>query len=116
MRTHAGREDMNIEDIHCQIVMRVQRNKQILHELEGGPGEKSYLGLNFENTDETVTRSNSIQKNMAAKKILESSVIQMAATDMEVLGPDFCAKRPIFLAPNQTKMPLNGTLNMQHLS
>lgn len=115
MRTHA-REDTNIEDIHCQIVMRVHRNKQILYELEGGPGEKSYLGLNFENGDDTVTRSNSMHKNMPAKKTHEQSVIQLTATDMEVLGPDFCAKRPIFLAPNQTKMPLNGTLNMQNFS
>ena len=30
---------MNIEDIHCQIVMRIQRNKQLLRELEGGPPE-----------------------------------------------------------------------------
>lgn len=39
MRTNAGnaREDMNIEDIHCQIVMRKQRNNQILRELEGCP-------------------------------------------------------------------------------
>lgn len=36
---HGGREDMNIEDIHCQIVMRIQRNKQLLRELEGGPPE-----------------------------------------------------------------------------
>ena len=38
MRTHAGygREDMNIEDIHCQIVMRSQRNNQLLRDLEGG--------------------------------------------------------------------------------
>ena len=41
MRTNAGnpREDMNIEDIHCQMVMRRQRNNQILRELEGGPAE-----------------------------------------------------------------------------
>lgn len=50
MRTHAGygREDMNIEDIHCQIVMRVQRNRQILHELEGGPNDKTVIGLGFD--------------------------------------------------------------------
>ena len=39
MRTNAtmyGREDLNIEDIHCQIVMRVQKSKQLLRELEGG--------------------------------------------------------------------------------
>ena len=36
MRTNAGgaREDMNIEDIFCQIVMRKQRNNQLLRELE----------------------------------------------------------------------------------
>ena len=42
MRTNAtgyNREDMNIEDIHCQIVMRIQRNNQLLRELEGGPAE-----------------------------------------------------------------------------
>jgi hypothetical protein len=36
---HGGKDDMNIEEIHCQIVMRIQRNKQILRELEGGPIE-----------------------------------------------------------------------------
>ena len=35
---------------------------------------------------------------------------------MEIIGPDYCAKRPVFLPPNQTKLALNGTLNMQLLA
>jgi hypothetical protein len=34
------REDFNIEDIHCQMVYKVQRNNQLLREIEGLPSEK----------------------------------------------------------------------------
>jgi len=34
------REDFNIEDIHCQMVYKVQRNNQLLREIEGEPGEQ----------------------------------------------------------------------------
>lgn len=34
------REDFNIEDIHCQMVYKVQRNNQLLREIEGIPGDK----------------------------------------------------------------------------
>jgi hypothetical protein len=94
--------------------MRVQRNKQLLYDLEAGPSERFYLGLNCEQSED-ITRSNSVRKNLGTKKY-ESSILQMAPTEMEILGPDFCAKRPVFLAPNQTKIPVNGTLNMQQLT
>ena len=42
MRTHA-REDFNIEDLHCQIVNKLQRTKHILREIEGLPNEKENL-------------------------------------------------------------------------
>jgi hypothetical protein len=29
------REDFNIEDIHCQMVFKVQREQQLLREIEG---------------------------------------------------------------------------------
>eukprot|EP00350_Pseudokeronopsis_sp_OXSARD2_P003887 CAMPEP_0170556996 /NCGR_PEP_ID=MMETSP0211-20121228/19118_1 /TAXON_ID=311385 /ORGANISM="Pseudokeronopsis sp., Strain OXSARD2" /LENGTH=86 /DNA_ID=CAMNT_0010867665 /DNA_START=1777 /DNA_END=2037 /DNA_ORIENTATION=+ len=35
MRTHCGREDFNIEDLHCQIVNKIQRQKNLLKEIEG---------------------------------------------------------------------------------
>jgi hypothetical protein len=93
--------------------MRVQRNKQILHELEGGPLEKYYY-----DEAESFSRSNSHCKSYVkdARGKIPESVIPITGADMEVLGPDFCNKRPVFLAPNQTRMPLNGTLNMTHLA
>lgn len=33
------REDFNIEDIHCQMVQKVQREQQLLQEIEGNPAE-----------------------------------------------------------------------------
>lgn len=30
------REDFNIEDIHCQMVNKIQRNNQLLRDIEGG--------------------------------------------------------------------------------
>lgn len=65
---------MNIEDIHCQIVMRVQRNKQILHELEGGPHEKPYSD-NGETESNYISRTNSQHKNLIKGKTHELSVI-----------------------------------------
>jgi len=35
---------MNIEDIFCQIVMRKQRNNQLLRELEGGVEDFHHFG------------------------------------------------------------------------
>ena len=41
---------MNIEDIHCQIVMRRQRNVQLLRDLEGNPAEQNdFLGMSHNN-------------------------------------------------------------------
>ena len=37
------REDFNIEDIHCQMVYKVQRNNQLLREIEGLPSDKLEL-------------------------------------------------------------------------
>lgn len=117
MRTHAGygREDMNIEDIHCQIVMRVQRNRQILHELEGGPLEKAYHEQG-ETDSSYISRTNSQHKNLIKGKTQEVSVILVSGADMDILGPDYCNRRPVFLPPNQTRMPINGTMNLQHLA
>jgi hypothetical protein len=34
------REDFNIEDIHCQMVFKIQREQQLLREIEGEPKDK----------------------------------------------------------------------------
>ena len=34
------KEDFNIEDIHCQMVFKVQRELQLLKEIEGEPSDK----------------------------------------------------------------------------
>lgn len=36
------REDFNIEDIHCQMVYKVQRNNQLLRDIEGGPNDVDF--------------------------------------------------------------------------
>ena len=40
MRTHATREDFNIEDLHIQVVLKLQRTKNLLREIEALPSEK----------------------------------------------------------------------------
>ena len=72
--------------------------------------EKSF---NFDQGEgDTFTRSNSHHKSFVKGKVPDISVIQVTGYDMEVLGPDFCQKRPVFLPPNQTRIPLNGTMNL----
>ena len=34
------REDFNIEDIHCQMVFKIQREQQLLRDIEGEPKDK----------------------------------------------------------------------------
>jgi hypothetical protein len=99
MRTHAtgyGREDMNIEDIHCQIVMRMQRNKQLLRELEGGPSEQAdnmYLNVYDQGAGDTTDphRQSSYKKQPHEKSVI-------IVKEQEELGPDYCSKKPVFLA------------------
>ena len=41
MRTaNVTREDFNIEDLHWQVVYKLQRTKKILREIESLPGER----------------------------------------------------------------------------
>jgi len=108
---------MNIEDIHCQIVMRVQRNKQLLRELEGGPPEPqdpnwdssvlsvSGIGgmsgsdmyhVDLHNGQHGVTRQSSTSKGPQQMN-LESMPTVIPVKEQDVLGPDFCTKRPVFL-------------------
>ena len=37
------REDFNIEDIHCQMVSKIQRNNQLLKEIEGIPADNQLM-------------------------------------------------------------------------
>jgi len=108
MRTNAGhcREDMNIEDIHCQIVMRRQRNNQILRELEGGESEM-FGGTTSHNnlyeqageTDTFISRHNSVNKGGTSllDRTGEHNQTCVPVKEVEILGPDYCSKRPIFL-------------------
>ena len=104
MRTNAGhcREDMNIEDIHCQIVMRRQRNNQLLRELEGGPEDFAGSGHNLYeqagDTDTFISRTNSAKPNsMSLHATGEHHKTCIPVKDVEILGPDYCSKRPVFL-------------------
>ena len=40
MRTHGTREDFNIEDLHMQVVLKLQRAKNLIKEIEALPHEK----------------------------------------------------------------------------
>jgi len=90
MRTHVtahgGHEDYNIEDIHCQIVMKVQRTKQILREIEGDSSE--YGGAPPYSFEQGET-------NPSSKQGKNQNVIPV--TEVEVLGSDFCSRKPVFL-------------------
>lgn len=108
MRTNAGhcREDMNIEDIHCQIVMRRQRNNQILRELEGGESEM-FGGTSHNNlyeqageNDTFISRHNSVNKtgtSLLDRTGEHNQTCVQVIKEVEILGPDYCSKRPIFL-------------------
>jgi hypothetical protein len=37
---NATREDFNIEDLHCQVVLKVQRQRRVLREIEQLPNER----------------------------------------------------------------------------
>lgn len=38
--TNATREDFNIEDLHCQVVLKMQRQRKVLRDIEQLPGER----------------------------------------------------------------------------
>ena len=118
MRTNANcREDMNIEDIHCQIVMRRQRNNQILRELEGGPAEQNeFLGMSHhnlyeqagENTDTFPnSRHNSAKRTTSLLATTENHNTCVNIKEGEFLGPDYCSKRPVFLPIHFPQMLAN---------
>ena len=122
MRTNAGhgREDNNIEDIHCQIVMRRQRNNQILRELEGGNDHNDMLATSQNIYDESgavdtfMSRHNSAKpgsNSLHATGEHHSSCIQVK--EVEILGPDYCSKRPVFLPQHFPDMIVTGGQNAQ---
>ena len=107
MRTNAtgyNREDMNIEDIHCQIVMRIQRNNQLLRELEGGPAELAEANMygniydqGTGDTDTFMSRQNSYKKPLSLQGTSEIGQSIIPVKEQEELGPDYCIKKPVFL-------------------
>ena len=83
--------------------MRRQRNNQILRELEGGPNEKDdFLGASnnlYEQAGENdtfVSRQNSMKPG-SLQATGEHHKTCIAITEVEILGPDYCSKRPVFL-------------------
>ena len=107
---------MNIEDIHCQIVMRRQRNNQILRELEGLPGEQNELFGASHNLYEQAgdhdtfnSRHNSMkpgQSLLATQEHHHKTCIEIK--EVEILGPDYCSKRPVFLPLHFPEMLVNN--------
>ena len=41
---NATREDFNIEDLHCQVVIKLQRQKKVIREIEMLPAEREQEG------------------------------------------------------------------------
>ena len=82
--------------------MRVQRTKQVLREIEGGSGNHGshldipeYGGMppySFEQGENNFMNSSAGGKHGSAKG---ENVIHVA--EIEVLGSDYCARKPVFL-------------------
>ena len=73
MRTAVTREDFNIEDLHCQIVLKVQRAKQLVKEIEALPMERDLPPTDFMEEAEFLSnrkgaRYGSNQRTSSAKR------------------------------------------------
>ena len=77
------REDFNIEDIHCQMVYKVQRNNQLLREIEGLPNEK---------LDPSITDIVAHQESSVGRA---NPLLVDVQEDDEVICGDMCAKPAI---------------------
>ena len=95
---------MNIEDIFCQIVMRKQRNNQLLRELEASATERNEFLLEGDDTQDML--SGSRQNSMKPGSKGHSTCIPVK--DVEILGPDYCSKRPVFLPLHFPEMLVNS--------
>ena len=74
------REDFNIEDIHCQMVFKIQREQQLLREIEGGDEAKI--------TDMSALHDNNLSSGP------HSSLIDILDGE-EILSGDMCVKSAI---------------------
>ena len=77
------REDFNIEDIHCQMVYKVQRNNQLLREIEGLPSEK----------EETTIAD--IVAHQESSKGRRNPLLVDEVVDDEIICGDMCVKPAI---------------------
>lgn len=80
--------------------MRVQRNNQLLRELEGEP---DILDMHDEPETAYVSRVNSHKKGPAKLMVIP-------VTEEEFLGPDYCLKKPIFLPHHFPELKNKGPL------
>lgn len=97
------KEDFNIEDIHVQMVFKIQREKKILQEIEGGPGDKAM--------DTTDLTTHQVDEN-----VKEPQLVEMLEQE-EILCNDMCKEpainwgrgkpllQPIVLAMQQPNIP-----------
>jgi len=101
--------------------MRRQRNNQIIRELEGGLAEQNeFFGASHNlneqagDTDTFMSRQNSVKPGMSLLATGEhhhKTCIEVR--DVELLGPDYCAKRPIFLPIHFPQMLNNQQAQQQ---
>jgi len=77
----ATKEDYNIEDIHVQMVFKIQREKKILQEIEGDPSEKA-----METSDLTT--------HQLDENVKEPQLVELLEAD-EILCNDMCKEPAI---------------------
>ena len=84
--------------------MRVQKSKQLLRELEGG--EELYGSVGH------LSDGEGVESNPFAPTGHSSKHNVIAVKDMEVLGPDYCLRKPVFL-PHHFR-PIRSQVQVLH--
>ena len=86
------REDFNIEDIHCQMVFKVQRNNQLLREIEGDGIESMPLDL--------LTETHQVDE--FGKSSIPPQLVEIMEVD-EILCGDYCSRPAISWGRDDSK-------------
>ena len=85
------REDFNIEDIHCQVVVKLQRQKKVLREIEQLPGEREQEDFFLD--DEFSHKNKGTQRSSKGKTYYPMLVVRYAQE--QIICGDACNKPTI---------------------
>lgn len=98
MRTHVTREDFNIEDLHTQVVIKLQRSKYLLREIEALPSEKEpdYIleDIDFNSSGGYRKSGSKQRRNSNGRKDYIPPQLVVKVNE-EVLCGDGCSRPPI---------------------